>query len=171
LTRPQLDAGVRRLHLGTFSCWEKPLRIRRVGLVLLLAATGCGSPITRAIDITALNYAFQAPSSISPGPARLRLINAGTVPHEIQVFVFKPGISADSARALLNTMDRVPNSLSDSSGAVLIAAPHTTAPEEVYVDLQPGRVYALVCQFRDSPKAQRHDRLGMFGVLHVTSKR
>src|SRR4029077_14819850 len=106
-----------------------------------------------------------------PGPARLRLINAGTVPHEVQVFVFKPGISGDSGRALLNTMDRVPDSLADSSGAVLIAAPHTTAPEEVYVDLQPGRTYALLCQFRDTPKAQRHDRLGMFGVLQVAARK
>jgi hypothetical protein len=137
----------------------------------LLAASACGPQPTPAIDITAINYAFQAPSTVAPGPARLRLINAGTVTHEVQVFVFKAGIAADSARALLNTMDRVPDSLADSSGAVLIAAPHTTAPEEVYVDLQPDRVYALVCQFRDGPKAQRHDRLGMFGVLQVTSKR
>ena len=100
----------------------------------------------------------------------MRLINAGTVPHEVQVFVFKPGISADSGRGLLNTMDRVPDSLADSSGAVLIAAPQTTAPEEVYVDLQPGRAYALLCQFRDAPKAQRHDRLGMFGVLNVSPR-
>jgi len=47
----------------------------------------------------------------------------------------------------------------------LIAAPHTTAPELIYVDLQPGRVYALLCQFRDSAKAPRHSQLGMFGVL------
>ena len=114
---------------------------------------------------------FQAPTSAAPGPARLRLINAGTVPHEVQVFVFKPGISADSGRVLLNTMDRVPDSLADSSGAVLIAAPHTTSPEEVYVDLQADRAYALVCQFRDSPTAKRHDRLGMFGVLQVTSRK
>ena len=89
------------------------------------------------------------------------------MPHEVQLFLFKPGISADSGRALLASMDRVPDSLSDSSGAVLIAAPHMSAPEEVYIDLQRGRVYALVCQFRDSASAKRHDRLGMFGVLRV----
>ena len=135
----------------------------------LVVVTACGSQPPTRIDITAVNYAFQAPSTVPPGPARLRLINAGTVAHEVQVFVFKPGISADSGRALLNTMDRVPDSLADSAGAVLIAAPHTTAPEEVYVDLQPGRAYALLCQFRDDPKAKRHDRLGMFGALQVTA--
>jgi hypothetical protein len=68
-------------------------------------------------------------------------------------------------------MNTVPDSLADSSGAVLIAAPHTTTPEELYIDLQPSRVYALLCQFRDNPKAQRHDRMGMFGVLQVTAKK
>jgi hypothetical protein len=139
--------------------WSLPLSI--------VVASSCSSRAPRVVDITAINYAFQAPATIPPGPARFRLVNAGTVPHEVQLFVFKPGVSADSGRALLNRLDRVPDSLADSSGAVLIAAPHTTAPEELYVDLQPGRVYALLCQFRDSAKAQRHDRLGMFGVLQV----
>ena len=143
----------------------------RVLSTFALAVIGCNSQPVPVIDITAINYAFQAPSTVAPGPVRLRFTNAGSVPHEVQVFVFKPGIGADSGRALLNTMDRVPDSLADSSGAVLIAAPHASAPEEVYVDLQPGRAYALVCQFRDSPTAKRHDRLGMFGVLQVTGRK
>lgn len=147
------------------------MRMRPLSPLALAAAIGCQPQTPRVIDITAVNYAFQAPGTVLPGPARLRLINAGTVPHEVQVFVFKPGISGDSARVLLSTMDRVPDSLADSSGAVLIAAPHATAPEEVYVDLQPGRTYALVCQFRDNPKAERHDRLGMFGVLQVAPRK
>lgn len=143
--------------------WSLPLSI--------VVVSSCSSRAPRVVDITAINYAFHAPATIPPGPARFRLVNAGTVPHEVQLFVFKPGISADSGRALLNRLDRVPDSLADSSGAVLIAAPHTTAPEEVYVDLQAGRVYALLCQFRDSANAQRHDRLGMFGVLQVTQEK
>src|SRR5689334_4431765 len=139
-------------------------------LLALLGAVACQPQAPTVIEITAVNYAFQAPHTVAPGPARLRLINTGTVVHEVQVFAFKAGISADSGRALLSTMDRVPDSLADSSGAVLIAAAHTTAPEEVYVELQPGRAYALLCQFRDSPHAKRHDRLGMFGALQVTAR-
>jgi len=146
-------------------------RLSRVLAISLAAAAACARPALPVITITAINYAFQAPGNIDPGPTRFRLSNAGTVPHEVQIFVFKPGISADSARGLLNTLERVPDSLSDSAGAVLIAAPHTTAPEEVYVDLQPGRVYALLCQFRDDSKAKRHDRLGMFGVVTVAARR
>jgi len=145
--------------------------VRVVLPALVLATAACQTRSVPVIDVTAINYAFQAPSTVRPGPTRVRLINAGSVPHEVQVFVFKPGISADSGRALLNAMDRVPDSLSDSAGAVLIAAPHTTTPEEVYVDFQPGRAYALVCQFRDTPSAKRHDRLGMFGVLQVVTRK
>ena len=134
--------------------------------VAVAAVAGCAASAPRSVDITAVNYAFQAPARLSPGPTVFRLINLGSVPHEVQLFVFKPGIAADSGRALLR-QGRVPDSLSDSSGAVLIAAPRTTAPEQVYIDLQPGRLYALVCEFRDSAKAPRHSQLGMFGVLQV----
>ena len=145
------------------------MRTRVLSPLAVVAVIGCGSHAVPVIDITAVNYAFQAPSTARPGPVRLRFTNRGTVPHEVQVFVLKPGIDADSGRALLKSMERVPDSLADSAGAVLITAPHTTAPEEVYVDLQPGRAYALVCQFRDNPTAQRHDRLGMFAVLQVAA--
>lgn len=147
------------------------LGARHAGMLRIgvLAAVSCTQPPTRVVDITALNYAFQAPASLPPGPARVRLINAGTVPHEMQLFLFRPGISPDSGRRLL-AAEHLPDSLADSSGAVLIAAPHTTAPEQVYVDLQPGRLYALVCQFRNSATAPRHDRLGMFAVLQVDQR-
>ena len=134
--------------------------------IALLAA--CASRAPRAVDITAVNYAFQAPATLPAGPAVFRFINLGSVPHEVQLYLFKPGIAADSGRALLR-QGHVPDSLSDSAGAVLIAAPHTTAPEQIYIDLQPGRLYALVCEFRDSVKAPRHSQLGMFGVLQVAS--
>ena len=148
----------------------KTLRARVLFPLVVYAVIGCGSQTVPVVDITGFNYAFRAPSTVPPGTVRLRFTNTGTVPHEVQVWVFKPGITADSGRALLNAMNRVPDSLSDSSGAVLIAAPHVTAPEEVYLDLQPDRAYALVCQFRDNPTAQRHDRLGMFSVFQVGRK-
>ena len=141
---------------------------QRVRIFALLTLAACVSRAPRAVDITAVNYAFQAPATLSPGPAVFRLNNLGSVPHEVQLFIFKSGIAADSGRALLR-QGRVPDSLSDSSGAVLIAAPHTTTPEAVYIDLQPGRLYALVCEFRDSAGAPRHSALGMFGVLQVAS--
>lgn len=133
----------------------------------LVACTRASAP--SPVDITAVNYAYRAPVSVTPGPTRFRFVNAGTVPHEVQIFRFRVGISPDSARALL-ALEHFPDSLADSGGAVLIAAPGTTAPEQVYADLEQGQVYALVCQFRDSAKAQRHDRLGMFTTLRVVRR-
>lgn len=133
-------------------------------LTFLLAA--CRASVSPPVDITAVNYAYRAPLSLPPGPTRFRLVNAGTVPHEVQIFRFRLGISPDSARSLL-ALEHFPDSLADSGGAVLIAAPGTTAPEEIYADLQQGQVYALVCQFRDSAAAPRHDRLGMFATVRV----
>ncbi len=141
----------------------------RILCAFVLLALACSARPPRAVDITAVNYAFQAPATLPPGPAVFRLVNAGSVPHEVQLFLLKAGIGADSGRALLR-QEHPPDSLADSSGAVLIAAPHTTAPELIYVDLQPGRVYALLCQFRDSAKAPRHSQLGMFGVLQVSGR-
>lgn len=141
----------------------------RSGVPLLLLTVGCATARPpRTVDITAVNYAFRAPASLSPGPAAFRLVNAGTVTHEVQIFRFRKGISADSGRALL-ALEHFPDSLADASGSVLIAAAGETTPEQVLTDLSPGELYALVCQFRDSAGAPKHDRLGMFAVLRVTS--
>ncbi|HET9709325.1 MAG TPA: hypothetical protein VFP39_13595 [Gemmatimonadales bacterium] len=144
---------------------KTPLALPIVSLAFLLAACPRANE-PPPVDITAVNYTYRAPRSVPPGPTRFRLVNAGTVPHEVQLFRFKLGISPDSARALL-ALEHFPDSLADSGGAVLIAAPGTTAPEEIYADLQQGQVYALVCQFRDSAAAPKHDRLGMFAALQV----
>jgi hypothetical protein len=101
-------------------------------LAFLLAAC-TGPSVPPPVDITAVNYAYRAPLSVPPGPTRFRLVNAGTVPHEVQLFRFRLGISPDSARSLL-ALEHFPDSLADSAGAVLIAAPGTTAPEEIYAD-------------------------------------
>ena len=148
----------------------RPVPSHRIGVLAIaaLVVAACTRSAPTPVEIRAVNYAFGAPASLPPGPALFRLVNAGTVPHEVQLYAFKAGISADSGRRLLGA-EHFPDSLADSSGAVLISAAGATAPEQVYVDLLAGRTYALVCQFRDTPKAPRHNRLGMFAVLHVTS--
>src|SRR5258706_16096063 len=108
------------------------------GFVLL--AIACSARPPRSVDITAVNYAFQAPATLPPGPAVFRLVNAGSVPHEVQLFLLKAGIGADSGRALMR-QEHPPDSLADSSGADLIAAPHNTSPVLLYVDLQPALTY------------------------------
>lgn len=142
---------------------HRPLRI---ALPLLLVA--CAPRAPRPVEIVAVNYAFQAPDSVPAGPAVFTLTNRGTVVHEVQLFRFRRGITADSGLRLLVT-ENTPDSLYDASGAVLISAVGATAVQRVEADLQAGELWGLVCQFRDSAGAPKHDQLGMFKVLTVTA--
>lgn len=137
---------------------------------LSVVALGCAPPAPRVVDIVATEYALSAPASLPPGRVILRFINAGTVPHEAQLFRFRRGITPDSGRALLH-LSNFPDSLADADGAVLIAAPRDTTPEQVALELHPGELYALVCQFRDGPGKPKHDALGMYAVMQVEPPR
>jgi hypothetical protein len=118
-------------------------------------------------DIVAVNYAYQIPHTLPPGRRLFRLVNNGTVPHEVQFYRFRPGIGPDSALRLLAS-ESYPDSLIDPAGAsVLIAMPGQSAPELVYAELRPGETYALGCTFRDSATAPRHNLMGMIGVIEV----
>lgn len=142
------------------------MRAASIGLAALTALAACGRPEPARIDIIAMNYAFQAPATASPGPTLVRLINRGTVPHEVQFYRFRHPVTPEAGlRILLDST--AADSLFDAGGSVLIAAPGDSAPEAIYADLKRGEVWAMVCGFRDSANAPRHFRLGMLGVLVV----
>lgn len=135
-------------------------------LLPFLFLTACAAPAPRVIPIVAVNYAFQAPDSVPAGPAVFTLTNHGTVLHEVQIFRFRRGVTADSGLRLLTT-EGVPDSLFDASGAVLITPVGVDAPTAVTAELRSGELWALVCQFRDSAGAPKHDKLGMVKVMAV----
>ena len=118
------------------------------------------------VDIVATDYAYVAPTSVPAGMTAFRLVNHGSHPHEVQLFRFKPGVSAGTARAYL-VSGNVPDSAADESGGVLIAFPGVTAHEELLVTLVRGERYALMCQFRDGPGKPQHTALGMVALLEV----
>jgi hypothetical protein len=139
-----------------------------IGAVALLL-TACGTPARRdaqVIDIVAADYAYVVPATVYSGPTRFRFINRGPHRHEVQLYRFRPGINADSARRLL-AMQSYPDSLADQGGAVLVAQPGDTAVQQVLAVLDTTRVWALECAFRDTAKATPHNRMGMFQVLTV----
>lgn len=143
--------------------------LRALPLLPFLAA--CAAPAApRRVEIIATNYAFQAPDSVPAGHAVFTLTNRGTVAHEVQLFRFRRGVGADSGLKLLVT-EGTPDSLYDASGAVLVAAVGATPVQEIAADLKDGELWGLVCQFRDSAGAPKHDKLGMFKVLTVTAPR
>ena len=135
-----------------------------IGL-LTSAFTAC-SARPRVIDIHAINYAFQAPTSTPPGLVQFRLLNEGTVDHEVQLFRFRPGITGAAAASLLRGAS-FPDSAYAGSGGVLIAPAGQTAHETLVVPLVAGEVYGLRCEFRDSASLPAHSQMGMWAVLEV----
>ena len=123
-------------------------------------------PPLRRVAIEAKDYTFIAPATLPPGLTAFRFVNHGTVPHEVQLFRFAPGVSAQTARTYLAAGD-APDSAADPSGSVLIAFAGVTAREEILVDLERGERYALICGFRDAPGKPKHFTLGMVALLEV----
>jgi hypothetical protein len=139
-----------------------------VGTVLLtMAFAGCRSAVPYAeVDIVAHNYAFTVPKTLPPGLTAFRLVNHGTVTHEVQLFRFAAGISADSALRILAS-GKIPDEAAEMQGGILVGAAGDTVRQRILDDLRSGAVYGLNCEFRDSTGAPPHNRLGMFAVFRV----
>jgi hypothetical protein len=70
------------------------------------------------------------------------------VPHELVMALLKPGVSFEQLLQRLRT-GADPQEFVDAMIGVLIARPAQTSGGELLVNLVPGRMYAIVCQFRD----------------------
>ncbi len=118
------------------------------------------------VAVVATNYAFTVPRTLPAGPTAFQLINHGTVRHEVQLFRFTRGISADSAGRML-AADSIPDAAAEMQGAVLVGMPGDTVRQQILDQLHRGDIYGLVCEFRDSTNAPKHSHLGMFAVIRV----
>lgn len=134
-------------------------------LLGLLASLACTEP-SRTVEIHGKDYAFVAPGTVPPGNTTFRFINDGSVLHEVQLFQFRKGTSPEAAARLLAAAP-LPDSAFESSGAVLITPPGTSAREQVMIPLARGQVYGLLCEFRDADSLPHHSALGMWAVLRV----
>lgn len=149
------------------------MRIRSAGfqapllalVPLLLSCTTQHSAISH-VRVVAREYAFGFPASLPAGQTAFRLINEGTVRHEVQLYRFKPGIPRDTALRMLAT-DQIPDSAVDVDGGVLIAGAADSTVQELLATLRPGDVYALECAFRSAPGQPRHRDLGMVAIFQV----
>lgn len=141
---------------------------RSVCLSLLGVLASCAQPSATVAHrrVIAHDYAFAFPPSVPAGMAAFRLVNEGSVRHEVQLYRFKPGIPRDSASRML-TRDEIPDSAVDVDGGVLIAGPADSTRQELLVRLEKGDVYALECVFRNTPDEPRHRDLGMFAIFQV----
>jgi hypothetical protein len=136
-------------------------------------AVACAAPSVppRASEITVqgLDYAFQLPDTLAPGPTTFRLHNAGKVPHELGMALLNPGVSVSQIMTLVGGGGD-PDSLITGIVGILIAGPGETAVGGLAVDLLPGRTYALFCNFQDAPDQPEHVALGMFSGRTITAR-
>jgi hypothetical protein len=135
-------------------------------LGIALSACSPSQADERTIDVVAVDYAFEAPDTVEPGPAVLRLTNKGAVAHEVIVMKLRPGVSAVQLLAAQRRDESFRPSL-EGGVAVLFANPGTTGDGRLVVDFEAGRDYALWCNFQDGEGAPLHSAMGMFKQIHV----
>lgn len=57
-----------------------------IGALFLLAGFTFRSPAINEVNIEARDYAFRVPATLPAGLTAFRLVNHGTVLHEVQIF-------------------------------------------------------------------------------------
>ena len=139
------------------------------GLGVLLAGCVTESSLNE-VRVVGIDYAYQAPDTLPPGPTAIAFENRGKVNHEMILIQLKEGVTLwDVIEGVQGGAD--PDEFTEGGPGILMAGPGETAVSRLLVDLVPGRTYALVCNFRDSPEARSHTELGMVTAIWVTDTR
>lgn len=138
-----------------------------IGPVGFAACTGDSSP--NEVTVIGLDYAFTAPDILPPGPTAIAFENRGEVDHEMILVRLKEGVTLDQVmEAAAGGGD--PGEFTEGGPGILIARPGQTTASRLLVDLQPGRTYALVCNFQDEPDDPPHTALGMRASFQVSDR-
>ena len=127
---------------------------------MLVSAIAVQSPPT--VTIVGTDYAFQVPAWIHAGPTLLAFENHGTVRHEMSIVRVKAGISADSVLQELAKGSPKRNFI-DGQGALIVAAPGAPSGPKLWLDLERGRTYLVLCTLKNAPDQPAHLSLGMMG--------
>lgn len=144
------------------------------GLVATALVFGAGGSPAAAqassaneVTVTAVDYGFQAPDTLPPGPTLFRLANEGTVRHEVVLVRLREGKSADEFAERLRDPAADDGELVRGVDGILLADPDEEAGSRLLRNLVPGATYALVCTLKDDPDAQPHYELGMKATFQV----
>lgn len=154
------------------SSWS---HLRQLGIVAAVAvAAGCAkkeaAPVAQAgpnhVIVTATDFAFQAPDSVTAGLEMFHLVNKGPSLHHIQV------VRLDSGKTLGDLMTAMKNPGPPPAWVKDVGGPNAVAPTGVdtavaYLTLAAGN-YALLCFVPDSTGAP-HVMRGMARALTVTA--
>jgi hypothetical protein len=135
------------------------------------ACTSQAPPVARVqqINVAGLDYAFQLPDSLGPGPTSFRFSNTGKVPHEMILALLKPGVTLSQLMAHAQAGGN-PQELTDGMAGILVTGPGTETIGALHLDLLPGRTYVWACFFQDSPDAKPHSELGMVASRTIAQR-
>ncbi|MBF6592111.1 MAG: hypothetical protein IVW57_16500 [Ktedonobacterales bacterium] len=139
------------------------------------AATQYNLTIVARNNASGTRFSFSMPNAVHAGRVEVKLVNAGTVDHEAQLFRLKPGVSEsdflEELRQVFATTNpavvaqKMRNLLTHASGAGGSAAIPAGASQEVIENLMPGR-YVAAC-LETTPQGVPHFELGMRAMFTV----
>jgi hypothetical protein len=131
-----------------------------------LAVPAASAPAARVVVITARDYAFDMPDTLTAGRTELQLVNRGAELHHAALLRLDAGKTAADFLAALKAGGPPPAWAHDAGGP---NAPAPGATSAAVVDLAPGG-YVLVC-FIPSPDGTPHVMKGMTRAFTVAPAR
>lgn len=125
----------------------------------------------QAVEVKAVDFAFNLPDTLKAGSHRWSFVNAGSVRHEFIVVHLPAALPVQTAVDSLHARGLrafLPGSplLGFASGALLAPAGQRSDAELVTRDRRGDRVLVF-CQLREAPDKPKHDEMGMFKVIYI----
>lgn len=135
-------------------------------VVLAGGAAAARSGPLQSVRITGTDYAFQVPEHIRAGETVFTFQNRGAVRHEMSLALLKEGVALDSVLASVVAGSARRNWL-DGQAALIVSRPADPPGPGVWLNLEAGRTYLVICTLRDTPEAQPHVMMGMVSSFRV----
>ena len=137
------------------------------GLALLLLS-GWGAPQRppRLVRITGTDYAFHIPDHIRAGETIFTFENRGSVRHEMSLALVKAGVGPDSIFTTLVAGSARRDWL-EGQAPLIVSRPGDHPGPGLWLDLQAGRTFLVLCTLRDTANARPHLMMCMIGKFRV----
>jgi hypothetical protein len=143
-------------------------------LLLLPALVLGGSALAvkpHDVQVTAVDYAMQAPDTVRAGTLRFTFANRGRVAHEVVIGLLRPTAGnremITASQEGLRLHDAPEHYLDGAPIGALYAWPGGSSPASLTLPAQAGQRYALFCRFSDSVGAPPHASMGMVRTLII----
>jgi outer membrane protein assembly factor BamE (lipoprotein component of BamABCDE complex) len=133
-----------------------------------LTASGVNIAKLSTITLTAYDYSFAMPMTMVAGLTDIKLVNAGSQPHQASFGRVKPGVTVDQVLAAAkrgSSAEPYIFSALDFAGGPSTISPYSQ--QETILNLRPGH-YVALC-FVPGPDGMPHYQMGMITPFTVTT--